>query len=84
MSEFNANNVDPDQILRSEASDLGLRCLQISLLWNARLKWVNLWGHVVLQASRISMYMLEYAMFLFLLFFIEGKGRRHLDKSDRK
>ena len=29
---FNANRVDPDQTPRSAASDLGLHCLQITLL----------------------------------------------------
>ena len=28
----------------SAASDLGLHCLPMSLLWDARLKWVN--GHI--------------------------------------
>ena len=36
LSELNANNVDPDQ-----TSDLGLHCLQMSLSWDARLKWVK-------------------------------------------
>ena len=36
---FNANIVDPDQTLRSAASDLGLRCFLMPLLWDARLKW---------------------------------------------
>ena len=36
---FNANNVDPDQTPRSAASDLGLHCLPMSLLWDTRLKW---------------------------------------------
>ena len=35
ISELNANCVDPDQ-----TSDLGLYCLPMSLLWDARLKWV--------------------------------------------
>ena len=39
--EFNANSVDSDQTPRSVASDLGLHCLPMSLLWDARLKWVN-------------------------------------------
>ena len=26
---------------RSAASDLGLHCLSMSLLWDAKLKWVN-------------------------------------------
>ena len=30
---FNANSVDPDQTPRSTASDLGLHCLPMSLLW---------------------------------------------------
>ena len=38
---FNANSVDPDQTPRSAASDQGLHCLPMSLLWDARLKWVN-------------------------------------------
>ena len=41
ISELNANSVDPDQMPHSEASDLGLHCLPISLLWDARLKWVT-------------------------------------------
>ena len=42
LSELNANNVDPDQTPRSAASDLGLRCLPMSLLWEARLEWLNM------------------------------------------
>ena len=38
---LNANSVDPDQTPRSAASDLGLHCLPMSRLWDARLKWVN-------------------------------------------
>ena len=37
----NANSVDPDHKPHSEAFDLGLHCLPISLSWDARLKWVN-------------------------------------------
>ena len=40
ISDLNANGVDPDQMLHSAASDLGLHCLPMSLLWGARLKWV--------------------------------------------
>ena len=32
----NVNSVDPDQTLRSAASDLCLHCLPISLSWDAR------------------------------------------------
>ena len=35
---FNANSVDPDQTPQNAASDLGLHCLLMSLLWDARLK----------------------------------------------
>ena len=35
---FNANSIDPDQTPRSAASDLGLHCLPMSLLWDARHK----------------------------------------------
>ena len=34
ISVFNANSVDPDQTPHSAASDLGLHCLPMSLLWN--------------------------------------------------
>ena len=37
---FNANSVDTDQMLQNVVSDLGLHCLQMSLLWDARQKWV--------------------------------------------
>ena len=39
---FNANSVDPDQTPRSALSDLRQHCLLMSLLWDARLKWVKL------------------------------------------
>ena len=38
---FNANSVDPDQTPRSTASDLGLHCLPMSLLWDTSHNWVN-------------------------------------------
>ena len=41
ISELNANSVDPDQTPSSAASDLGLHCLPVSLLWDARLIWVK-------------------------------------------
>ena len=36
-----ANSGDPDQMLCSAASDLGLHCLPITLLWVSRLQWVK-------------------------------------------
>ena len=46
----NANSVDPDQTPRSAASDLGLHCLPMSILWDARrnYKWVKLVAHAIL------------------------------------
>ena len=38
---FNANSVDPDQMPHFVASNLGLHCLPVSLLWDAMHKWVN-------------------------------------------
>ena len=41
ISELNANGVDPDQMPHSAASDLGLHCLPVSLLWDTSLIWVK-------------------------------------------
>ena len=41
MHELNVNSVDPDQTPHSVASDLGLYCLLVSLLFDARFKWVK-------------------------------------------
>ena len=41
MPVINANSVDPDQMPHSAASDLGLYCLPMSHLWDARPKWVK-------------------------------------------
>ena len=36
-----ANSVHPDQMLQSAASDLGIHCLPMSLLWGTSHQWVN-------------------------------------------
>ena len=41
VSCFVEISVDPDQMPCFAASDLGLHCLPMSLIWDARLKWVN-------------------------------------------
>ena len=41
MPVVNAKGVDPDQTPRCAASDLGLQCLTMSHLLDARHKWVN-------------------------------------------
>ena len=42
MAKLFANSGDPDQMPHSAASDLGLHCLPITLLWVSRLQWVKL------------------------------------------
>ena len=42
MAELFANSGDPDQMPHSTASDLGLHCLQKTLLGVSRLQWVKL------------------------------------------
>ena len=41
MAKLFANSGDPDQMPHSVASDLGLHCLPITLLWVSRLQWVK-------------------------------------------
>ena len=41
MAKLFANSGDPDQTPHSAASDLGLHCLQTTLLWVFRLQWVR-------------------------------------------
>ena len=41
ITVFNANSVDPDQMQHTAASDLGLSCLPMSILWDARHKRVK-------------------------------------------
>ena len=38
---FNTNRADPDQTPRFAASDLGIHCLPLSFLWDARYNWVK-------------------------------------------
>ena len=52
---LNANRVDPDQTPRSAASDLGLLCLLMSVLWDARHKWVKESSSlIVVQSLKLS------------------------------
>ena len=52
--EINANSVDPDQMPCSAASDLGLHCLSLSHLWDARLLWVIVCSSIILVATYAS------------------------------
>ena len=59
ISVFNANSVDPDQTPRFAASDLGPHCLPMPyLLWEARLKWVNI------RYSRIFLIFLVFHVYI--------------------
>ena len=44
-SVVNVNCVDPDQTPRSAASDLGLNCLQMLVLWDARARHKRVKGN---------------------------------------
>ena len=46
MVELFADNGDPEQMLHSLASGLGLHCLPVSLLGVSCLQWVNLYTAV--------------------------------------
>ena len=52
MPVVNANSVNPDQTPRSAASDLGLRCLAMSHLWDARHK--NVKGKWYVQVNNVD------------------------------
>ena len=41
MAKLFANSRDPDQMLLNAASDLGLHCLQLTILGASRLKWMK-------------------------------------------
>ena len=54
----NANSLDPEQMLSSTASVLGLHCLQMSLLWDARHKGISV--NIILRlAFQISKYLMD-------------------------
>ena len=51
MSVFYANSLDPDQMLRSTASVLGLHYLPMSLLWDARHKEVMIGENIIIRQA---------------------------------
>ena len=55
---IDSNSVDPDQTPRSAASDLGIHCLQMSHLWDARHKWVNLYVFLFIYFCDVSLIVL--------------------------
>ena len=60
-------NVDPDQTPRSAASDLGLQCLQMSLLWDTRHKWVLILSTVPRRLLCSSFFFKDSVTLLFFL-----------------
>ena len=48
----NTNSVDPNQMLHSAASDLGLHCLPIALLEESKLKWIKGNGYTFQGTNR--------------------------------
>ena len=60
MVELFANSGDPDQMLWSVASDLGLHCLPNTLLGISRLQWVKYLKYIFLIVSKRGVrYLLE-------------------------
>ena len=51
MPVSNANSLDPEQMLCSTASVLGLHCLQMSLLWDASHKGVRVSVNLILRLA---------------------------------
>ena len=51
MAKLLANSGDPDQTLHSAASDLGLHCLPVALLWVSQLQWVKKYGKEITHCS---------------------------------
>ena len=64
MSVIDANSADPDQTPRSAASDLGLRCLPKSLLWDTRHKWVK-FVRITLQIIILRIYVCFHLVWIF-------------------
>ena len=65
MSELNANSVQPDQTLHSAVSDLGVYCLSMSFLWDARLKWVKPHKSFMVDNSK-AVLLLQFSSFVSL------------------
>ena len=51
---LNANSVEADQMPQSTASDLHLHCLPMSLLWDARHKWIKNLGIIFMYVILFS------------------------------
>ena len=54
-----ANSGDPDQMLYSVASDLGLHCLPVTLLGVSSLKWVKISFRIVAGSIPLFLFFSE-------------------------
>ena len=71
MPVINTNSVDPDQMLHSAESDLGLHCLPMSHLWDTRHKWVKIFTPYICiyyVSVKLSALNVTRNLFLFFLF----------------
>ena len=70
ISDLNANSVDPDQMPRSVA-DLDLHYLSMSLLWDARHKWIK--GRMInIYGYRLKRTPAQYEQNMNMLIFSQG------------
>ena len=65
MAKLFANSGDPDQMPHFAASDLGLHCLPISLLWVSGLKWVKLFSASLFKTRFLSELYYKYPIYVF-------------------
>ena len=61
MVELFANSGDPDQMLHSAASDLGLHCLAITLLGVSILQWVKKIKNSIWKKIKHGLYTVLYS-----------------------
>ena len=65
MPVFNSNSVDLDQAPRSAASDQDLHSLAMSLLWDAKHKWIkNIYLYNISTESGIRDWIAQTSLFL--------------------
>ena len=77
MPVINANSVNPDQMLHSAASDLGLHCLPMSHLWalgtNGLMCYLSsCWWTDLLQDTRMKIHFQWFDCVYCMLFFFAG------------
>ena len=79
IPRLNANRLEPDPTTRSAASDLGLHCLPMSLLWDATHIWVKLFGFEDLASSAMDSRKLQFLGASYhLIIYAQIKKKSHL------